>query len=82
MQLDPNPFFRKTITPWYDSNFTCWSLIIFMVFIFAFALSGILTGLGTPEFQKHIWFPAFLAVLSLFLAIKIFLRLRRRSKNN
>jgi hypothetical protein len=82
MQLDQNPFFRKAITPWYDSNFACWALIIFMIFIFSFALSGILTGLDNPGFQKHAWFPTFLAGLCLFLVIKIFVRLRRRSKNN
>ncbi len=82
MQLDPNPYFRKAITPWYDSNFSCWVLITILIFVFAFALSGVFVGLATPEFQKHVWFPSFLTFLSLFLLIKIFLRLRRRSKNN
>lgn len=82
MQLDPNPFFRKPITPWYDSNFSCWVLIGFMILVLAFALSGIFVGFTRPEFLKHIWFPSFLGCLSLFLVIKIFLRLRKRSKND
>ncbi len=82
MQLDPNPFFRKAITPWYDSNFACWVLIAFMIIVFVFSLSGIFVGLSSEAFKKHAWFPFFLAFLSLFLSVKIFLRLRRRSKNN
>ncbi len=81
MQLDQNPFFRKAITPWYDSNFACWTLIISMMGVFAFAILGILEGIASPEFHRHIWFPSLLGGLSLFLVIKVFLRLRRRSKN-
>ena len=82
MQLDQNPFFRKTITPWYDSSVACWSLIIFMIFVFAFAVTGIFVGAGNPDFQKHVWFPGLLAFLSLFLVIKIALRLGNRSKTD
>ncbi|RLC01201.1 MAG: hypothetical protein DRH34_09520 [Deltaproteobacteria bacterium] len=82
MQLDQNPFFRKTITPWYDSNFACWTLITLMLFVFVFAVAGIFVGSVNPNFYEHVWFPCFLAFLSLTLVIKIFLRLKRRSKNN
>ncbi|MCD4675391.1 MAG: hypothetical protein K8S18_05265 [Desulfobacula sp.] len=82
MQLDQNPFFRKTITPWYDSNFACWTLITMMSFVFAFAIAGVMVGCATPDFQRHVWFPGFLALLSLFLVMKIFLRLKRRSKKD
>ncbi len=82
MQLDKNPFFRKPITPWHDTNFACWLLIIFMFFVFAFAVTGVLVGSGNPDFQKHVWFPGFLAFLSLFLVIKIIFRIQKRSKNS
>jgi len=78
MQLDPNPFFRKSITPWYDSNFICWALIIVMLFVFAFAIFGIVVASNNINFIEHVWFPYFLAFLSLFLVIKIFFRLRKR----
>jgi uncharacterized MAPEG superfamily protein len=81
MQLDQNPFFRKNITPWYDSNFACRILMISMVFIFAFAITGIIVAFNSPYFREHVWFPGFLAFLSLFLMVKILLRLNRRSKN-
>jgi len=82
MRLDQSPFFRKTITSWYDSNFVCQTIIITMIFIFVFAIAGIIVGSGNPYFKEHVWFPALLAFLSLILVIKIFLRVKRRSKNN
>jgi len=81
MQLDQNPFFRKVITPWYDSSFACWCLIVFMLVVFAFSLAGIILAAGEPAFGDHIWFPEFLAFLSGFLVVKVFIRLRLRSKN-
>ncbi|MBU8911080.1 MAG: hypothetical protein KOO65_07420 [Desulfobacterales bacterium] len=82
MQLDQNPFFRKAITPWYDSNFACWSIIVIMFFVFVFALAGVFAGFNNQDFHEHIWFPGFLAFLSLFLVVKIFLRLQGRSKSD
>ncbi|MBC8441472.1 MAG: hypothetical protein H8D87_17515 [Deltaproteobacteria bacterium] len=82
MQLDQNPFFRKTITSWYDSNFACRTFIVIMIFIFVFAIAGIIVGSGNPYFHEHVGFPAVLAFLSLFMGIKIFFRLKRLSKTN
>lgn len=82
MQLDQNLFFRKTITSWYDSNFVCRTIIVSMVFVFVFAIAGIIVASGNPYFKEHVWFPALLAFLSLILVIKIFFRVKLRSKNN
>ncbi len=81
MQLDQNPFFRKPITSWYDSNFVCWTVMVMMVFVFIFAVAGIIVGSTTPEFQEYVWFPTVLCISSLFLVLKIALRLKYRSKN-
>lgn len=78
MQLDQSPFFRKTITPWYDSNFACWVLIVAMAPVFAFALAGFLVAAGEPSFSPHTWFPTTLCTLSGFLALKVFFRLKSR----
>lgn len=82
MQLDQNPFFRKTITPWYDSNPACWILISLLILVLIFAGAGIYVGSATPQFAPHAWFPGLLAFLSLFLIIKIYLRVKRRDRNN
>jgi hypothetical protein len=80
MQLDDNPFFRKPITSWYDSNFVCRTVIVMMVFIFIFAVAGIIVGLSTEEFRGFVWLPVFLSVSSLFLLLKIAFRIKHRSK--
>ena len=82
MLLDHSLSFRKTITPWYDSNFSCWLLIAVMILVFAFAMVGVFISSQTPILQEHVWFPGLLAFLSLFLVVKIFFRVRRRSKND
>ena len=82
MQLDQSPFFRKPITPWYDSGFACWILIIFSFLVLLFAIAGIHAGVKTPAFHKYLWVPGGLAFLCLFLLTKISLRLKGRYKNN
>ena len=81
MQLYPTPSFRKAIIPWYDSNFACWTIIVSMIFIFAFAIVGIVVCSANPYFKEHIWFPGFLAFLSLFIVVKTGVRLNQRAKN-
>ncbi len=80
MQLDQTPYFRKTITPWYDSNPACWVLIVFMVIVFFFGLAGM--GVASDHAQKHTWFPGLLAFLSLFLALKVFFRIKQRARHD
>jgi hypothetical protein len=82
MQLDQNPFFRKAITPWYDSTFACWVLIASMAPVFAFAVGGILVATADPGFSPHTWFPATLGGLSVFLAVKVWFRLQNRSRHD
>jgi len=82
MQLDQNPFFRKTITPWYDSNFTCWGLIFVMVIVCAFAVGGIIVATNDKGFSSHTWFPSMLCFLSGFLALKVWLRLKARARHD
>ena len=82
MQLDQNPFFRKTITPWYDSNFTCWVLIVAMIIVSAFAGGGIIVATNNQGFYPHTWFPSMLCFLSGFLALKVWFRLRARARHD
>ncbi len=80
MQLDQNPFFRKPITPWYDSNPACKILMVLMVPVMAFAVVGFVMALTEPLFKGFAWFPATLFGLSFFLTVKVFLRMRRRNR--
>jgi len=82
MHLDKNPFFRKTITPWYDTNPACWIVMGFLFPVFVFALTGIAVASADPALAEHVWFPGILAFLAFFLMIKILFRMRRRFRND
>jgi hypothetical protein len=82
MHLDQNPFFRKTITPWYDANPACWLVIGVMIPVFILALAGIAVAWSDPDLAEHAWFPATLAGLSFFLVVKTALRLWQRYQND
>lgn len=80
MQLDQNPYFRKVITPWYDSNLACWILIVFTVPVFLFALSGL--GVASVQAREYAGFPGLLAFLSFYLILKVFFRVKQRDRHN
>lgn len=78
MKLDQNPVFRKIIVPWYDSAPVCWVLIVTMIVVFLFGISGIDVIQKSPEYRNHIWVPLMLIILSGLVGISTFLRLSRR----
>lgn len=78
MRLDPNPFFRKAIVPWYDSWPVCY-IIIFVLFIFfLFSLAGILVACEIEGYRDCIWVPLSLAVLSGAVIFSTLKRLIKR----
>ena len=82
MRLEQNPFFRRTITPWYDTTPACWIVMGFLFLVFVFALAGMAVASADLALEEHAWFPGMLAFLALFLKIKIFFRIRRRFRND
>ena len=52
-----------------------------MVPVFVFAVGGILVAGNDPAFSAHTWFPSALGALSGFLALKVWLRLRARTRH-
>ncbi len=81
MQLDQNSFFKNRITPWYDSNPVCWIFIILGVISFLFGLSGIMTAVNNFLYINFVWVPSLISILSLFIIIKISIRLIKRKKD-
>ncbi len=78
MRLDPHPLFRRVIAPWYDSTFSCWVLLFFMVVIALFSWAGISVALDNPAYRVHLWLPVALLIGSLFVTLSILRRLIRR----
>ncbi len=79
MRLDPNPLFRKVITPWYDGKAACRIVLAAMLVVILFSLSGIVTARSDPDFYRHTWVPLAMLGLSLLVVVSILLRLFQRS---
>ena len=79
MRLDPNPLFRKIITPWYDTPPVCWVLLLSMVVLVIFSITGILVAGYNPDYKGFVWVPVLLLLLSLFMVFVLVGRLVRHS---
>ena len=73
-----NPLFRKVIRPWYDSETACYIMIVLMLLVIAFSLAGIDVTRQYPQYQRHVWVPVLLLVLSLGVVLSTIIRLIRR----
>jgi membrane protein implicated in regulation of membrane protease activity len=78
MRLDPNPLFRRAIIPWYDSTALCAVLIVAMVVLVIFSITGIMVARSNPAYHGFIWVPWVLLVFSLVTALSISWRLIQR----
>ena len=78
MSADKNPVFRKAIIPWYRATKAYIFLIIFMLLVFLFALTGIAVAREYHLYRAYVWVPAVLLVLSAAIIITTTVRLIKR----
>lgn len=78
MPPDKTPVFRKEIIPWYNSTGAYIIVIIFMLLVFFFALTGISVAREYPQYRGYLWFPAVLLVMSATIIITATARLINR----
>jgi hypothetical protein len=78
MPADKNPVFRKAVIPWYKSTSAYIIMIIFMLLVFFFALTGISVAREYPEYQGYVWVPAVLLATSAGIIITTTARLIKR----
>jgi hypothetical protein len=80
MRAHQNPLFRKVIAPWYDSEFACILVIVFMVPVLCFGCLGMAVALDIPAYQGYVGVPLLLIFTSLYVllstAIRLFMRKR------
>ena len=82
MLYDEKPIYRKLIVPWYDSVSACFVVIIFMIIVFLFALTGLYVACEKIEHQEYIWVPSLLVLMSTWVFVLILIRLVRRYKHH
>ena len=75
MRLDPNPVYRKIITPWYDSELVSLVAIASMFLVFLFAMVGISVARETSEYHGYTWVPVLLVIMSTSVIVSITVRL-------
>lgn len=78
MQINSNPFFRKNLVPWYDSDAVCGLIFLLMLLILIFGLIGIRVAWQSPVFHPHVWIPLLVTALSAGVGISTIIRLVRR----
>ena len=78
MHLEQGPGFRKTITPWYDSETICWAMIAGLAVAAAFGLVGIDVARDHPQWHGYMWLPMLLVALCALVILSIAFRLARR----
>ncbi len=81
MRLDKNPFFRKEIIPWYDSNLVCSITIVICLCALVFSLVGIKVALTNIEYADFAWLPFCIVFFSSIVLVKVLLKLIKRRQN-
>ena len=78
MRLDPNPLFRRVITPWYSSSLVCWIVFLATLAVMLFSWTGISLAFSRDAFHGLWFLPCLMLGLSLFVFIVNFFRMIRR----
>jgi len=76
--MDQNPFFRKIIVPWYDSDTACYIVIVCMAIIIFFGFTGIFAAREASAAPSRIWVPVLLIVLGAGVILSTLIRLLKR----
>jgi hypothetical protein len=75
MRIDHNPIHRKVIVPWYDSEAACVMIIVFMVLVLLFGITGIFVSREMELYRNSGWVAVLLTGLSGCVLVSTSLRL-------
>ena len=78
MRLTQNPLFRRTITPWYDSDAACITVLVFTLLVAGFSFVGINVAEAHPAFRTYVWLPLLLLFFSVAVCASTLVRLVQR----
>lgn len=75
--MEQNPFFRKMMVSWYDSELACYSITLCMTLILLFGIAGVSVALETEEYHHYLWVPVLLIVLCTCMILSMIFKLMR-----
>ena len=78
MRFDQNPSYRAIIVPWYDSEKVCLLIVFLMLIVFFFSVTGILVASEYVEYNRYVWMPVLLCIISGIVIVSTVLRVIRR----
>ncbi len=78
MPLDPHPFFRKAIVPWYDSDAVCIGVIVLMGLVLLFGFLGVHVAQHKAGTRGDLWVPLLLVLSSGGVILSTAARMIRR----
>jgi hypothetical protein len=78
VRFDQHPTYREIIVPWYDSRKACLFMVLLMLLVFLFGLIGVVFAAEHTEFNRHLWVPVLLCLLSGGVIISTTVRLIKR----
>ena len=78
MSADKTPVFRKAVIPWYNSTTAHVIVVVLMLLVLLFAISGIAVARENPTYHGFIWVPAVLLAMSVAIIAATAIRLIKR----
>jgi hypothetical protein len=75
MAPESKPMFRKVIYPFYESVTACIVLIIIMLILIIFSITGISVAREEPQYHGYIWVPVTLLILCAAILVPAATRL-------
>ncbi|MBU1170927.1 MAG: hypothetical protein KKD44_15310 [Proteobacteria bacterium] len=75
MSLDPNPVFRKMIVAWYESEPTCYIVIVSMLLVLLFGVAGVSVAASDPAYSSYIWVPGLLILFAALIILSCIIQI-------
>nr|CBX27360.1 unknown protein [uncultured Desulfobacterium sp.] len=81
MPLKSKPVFRKVVYHFYDTETAGIILIILMMPVILFGITGIVVAIDNPQYSGYIWVPVLVVCLSSVVFLSELIRFIKHSIN-
>ena len=78
MKFNREPVYRRSIYPWYDSEFACTITILLASVVLFFGTVGISVALNKYEYYSYVWVPILITTLSGVVILSNMIRLTKK----